>query len=282
MEIAGLPPATPELGALIERAARVAAQEERILAAWLAGSFATGRADAFSDVDFHCVVEDGDVAWFRENWAALAARMTDAVHIDAIPGLLGGLAITTRWQHLDLVFHPRSEFRVRSGAALWPLFDRTGQLLPPEPRREAAGDDEPYFPTRVVNLYLYLLGNLAVVLGRGELLLACNGAIARRDAGLVQLMLAENGVHKSDGNKRLNRYLTGEQRAFLEALPPVAAGRASVIEFDRRVAAEFIRRGRALAQRTGADWPAAYERATLDFLKRSLGVEIGVEPGRPG
>jgi len=94
----------------------------------------------------------------------------------------------------------------------------------------------------------------------------------RRDVGLVPLMLAENGVPKSDGNKRLNRYLTAEQRAFLESLPPVAARRDAVLEFDRRVAAEFVRRGRALAAVTGADWPAELEEATLAYLERNLGV----------
>jgi hypothetical protein len=279
-EITAPPSATGELGALIERAARVAADDERILAALLTGSFATGAADGFSDVDLHCVIEDGDAAWFRENWTELAGRITEAVHVGPLPGMIGGLVITPRWQHLDLVFHPRSQFRAEKLAALWPLFDRTGELLPSGPRSEASGDTDPYFPTRVVDLYLYLLGNLAVVLGRGELLLASNGAVMRRDIGLVPLMLAENGVRKSDGNKRLNRYLTADQRAFLESLPPVGADRASVIRLDRLVAAEFIRRGRALADRTGAQWPAAYERATLDYLQRSLGEDFG--PGGEG
>ncbi|HEY3866710.1 MAG TPA: nucleotidyltransferase domain-containing protein [Actinocrinis sp.] len=269
------PGATAELGALIERAGRVAQEDARILAACLVGSFATGRADAFSDIDLHCVIEDDDVAWFRENWRTLAERMTDAVHTGQIPNVVGGLAITPQWQHLDLVFHPRSHFRQEDHPALWPLFDRTGELLPAEPRREPPGDTEPYFPAQAVDLYLYFLGNLAVVLGRGELLLASNGAILTRDVGLVQVMLAENGVRKSDGAKRLNRYLTDDQRAFLEALPPVASDQASVIAHNRLVAAEFIRRGRALAARTGAQWPAAFERATLDYLKRSLGVDFG-------
>jgi hypothetical protein len=32
-----------------------------------------------------------------------------------------------------------------------------------------------------------------------------NGAVMRRDIGLVPVMLAENGVRKHDGRKRLNR-----------------------------------------------------------------------------
>jgi hypothetical protein len=81
-------------------------------------------------------------------------------------------------------------------------------------------------------------------------------------------------MHKTDGNKRLNRYLTPEQRAFLEALPPLTARRESIVEFNRRVAAEVIRRGRALASATGAVWPADLERATLAYLLRNLGIDF--------
>jgi hypothetical protein len=81
-----------------------------------------------------------------------------------------------------------------------------------------------------VNLYFYLLGNLAVVLGRGEVLLAMNGAAMRRDIGLVPVMLAENGVRKHDGRKRLNRYPTGSRS--LGARP--GAGRADRGPLARR------------------------------------------------
>jgi hypothetical protein len=91
-----------------------------------------------------------------------------------------------------------------------------------------------------VDLYFYLLGNLAVVLGRGE------------------LSLASNGVRKSDGQKRLNPYLTASQIGFLEGLPPVSSTRPSVIAFDRLVA------------QAGARWPADFVDATLAYLRRSL------------
>jgi hypothetical protein len=82
-------------------------------------------------------------------------------------------------------------------------------------------------------------------------------------------------THKTDGKKRLNRYLTAEQRAFLQALLPLTSQRDIIVEFNRRVAAEVIRRGKALAAATGASWPADLERATLAYLSRHLGVDFG-------
>lgn len=268
------PPTTAQK-ALIERAAAVAEADERIVAAWLAGSFAAGTADAYSDVDLHCLITDESVDWFRANWADFAGRISPLVLASPIPGLIGGFTITPDWLHLDLVLHPRSSFQASAVTGQRPLFDKTGDLLPATAVRRDIGERVPYFPAEDVNFYFYLLGNLAVVLGRGEILLATNGAIARRDLGLVSLMLAENGVRRSGGNKRLNVYLAADQRTFLESLPPLAAERDSVVAFDQLVAVELIRRGRRLAGQVGADWPIALEEATLGYLRRSLGVDFG-------
>jgi hypothetical protein len=260
---------------LIGRAAEVAASDDRVQAAWLSGSFAAGTADEFSDIDLHCAITAESAGWFREHWADFARRISPVVLAGPIPGVIGGYAITPEWLHLDIVLHPLDApagFDPRRHGPVRPLFDRIG-LLAADPAAAADVPASSYFPAASVSLYFYLLGNLAVVLGRGEVVLASNGAIMRRDVGLVPVMLAENGVRKSDGNKRLNRYLTAEQHAFLESLPPVAARRDAVIEFDRRVAADLIRRGRALAAATGADWPADLEAATLAYLQRQLGAD---------
>lgn len=109
------------------------------------------------------------------------------------------------------------------------------------------------------------------VLGRGEVVLARNGAVRRLETGRVPLMLAANGVRTHDGTKQLNAHLTGEQRAVLEALPPLTAARSAVLAFDRAVAAEVISRGRTVAGLVGAGWPADLEAATLRYLDRELG-----------
>ncbi len=258
---------------LIERAQLTAAADPRIRAAWLAGSFANGTADDHADIDLHLLVGDADFGTFRTGWADLARAIGPMVLVRQISGIAGGYAITPDWLHLDIVCYPESSFDPAGLRGCLPLFDRTGKL-PTLPTLGPSMYGEPYFPAEEIDFYYYLLGNLAVVLGRGELTLASNGSIMRRDLGLVPLMLAENGVRKTDGNKRLNPYLTDAQRAVLESLPPVAADHASVIAFDRLVAAEVSRRGRALAARTGAEWPAELERATLDYLRRELELEV--------
>jgi hypothetical protein len=68
----------------------------------------------------------------------------------------------------------------------------------------AAGTADEYSD---VNLYFYFLGNLKVVLGRGELVLLTNGSILRRDVGLIPLMLGENGPATAGDDGRVVRAL---------------------------------------------------------------------------
>jgi predicted nucleotidyltransferase len=54
----------PSQRILIERARELVLADDRIVAAWLAGSFGTGRADAYSDVDLHLLLAAGaDFSW---------------------------------------------------------------------------------------------------------------------------------------------------------------------------------------------------------------------------
>lgn len=202
----------------ISRARVALAADTRVLAAWLVGSFATGEADTYSDVDLHCLITDKSADWFRERWQETAVEIVGPVVLARpIRGIIGGYVLTSQWLHLDLIMHPRSTLDPRSVVGLYPIFDRTGDLLPGEPiplvRR-----GEPYFPDEAVQLFLYYLGNLPVGIGRGELVHLHGGIFTWREI-LIEVMLAENGIRIRGGNKRLNPLLTSEQRSVLESLP---------------------------------------------------------------
>ncbi|NYH85116.1 hypothetical protein SAMN05421678_11187 [Actinopolymorpha cephalotaxi] len=259
---------------LIEGVKAVAAGDERILAAWVAGSFATGEADAYSDVDVHCLVSDDSAEWFRDNWPETAAAMAGPLVLaTSLPGLIGGYALTKDWQHLDLILHPCGLADPRLTDDGLPLYDSTGDLLPAEQAAPRPHAGEPFFPDAAVTLCLYFLGNLVVTFGRNELTVAHSGINAIRD-GLVQVMLAERGVRRRGGNKRLNPYLSAEQRTFLESIPAADVSEEGITATIRVLSREFIRRGRALAGRTGATWPEELEDATIAHLQRHLGVDF--------
>jgi hypothetical protein len=61
--------------------------------------------------------------------------------------------------------------------------------------------------------------------------------------------------------------------------PPVAATVDSGVAGYVALARLFLPRARALAARTGAAWPEAYERASVGYFERMLGVSLDLRPG---
>ncbi|MGW7682635.1 nucleotidyltransferase domain-containing protein [Kribbella sp. NPDC054772] len=252
---------------VIQRAREAFVADSRVLAVYLIGSFATGAADRFSDVDVHLVVADDSTAWFEEHWDDVLRELTGpTVHADRIPGLIGGLGITPDWLHVDLIIHPLASFDRFQYDGVKVLFDRDGTLFPDGDIAPQGGrPGEPYWPAGTVNLFFYFLGNLVTVLGRDERIVANQGVGVVRDQ-LVALMLAERGVRRTSGAKRLNALLSDEQRAALEAIPAVGTDPADVIAAHQYICRQFITRGTALAKLTDNPWPTEFVDATLQHL----------------
>lgn len=270
--------------ALIARATQVFSADHRVLAAYLVGGFALGDADAWSDVDLQCVIRDEDAAELKGSWPELAEAIAPTAHVQPFGFAMGGVCITPEWLHFDLVLRPAANFDPNELEGIVPLVDKAG-LLPeeavPRPLRRGA----PFFPVRAVEHFLYMLGNMVSVVGRNEVIPASNGVLVVRDICLVGLLLAEQGWvttrEHTTGNpfpftKRLRGYLTDEQHRLLVSLPPLEATLDSVIDGYLALARAFLPRARALAGRTGAEWPAAYEAASVGYFERSLGVSIGL------
>ena len=254
-------------------AALVAACERdpAILAVWVGGSLARDTADDWSDIDLHLLVaqpeefSSGIVEWF--------ARTMPAVLADEIPGVPGGfIFVTPEWVHVDVIVHDSQAFSQEAFPARV-LLDPQGLV-----RDIAASAEqmvgEPYFPRDQVQLYLYFMGVTVTVIHRCEWLALAQGAAGFRDSLLIPLMLAENGVRKADGAKRLNRYLTAEQIAALQAIPPIGSDPEQLINAHSAIAREYLTRGRRLAALLDEPWPTALEQASLALWRRELGINL--------
>jgi predicted nucleotidyltransferase len=268
--------------AFIQHAREVLAVDERVLAAYLVGGFATGTADAWSDVDLQVVVTDEAVEGLRTSWPELAGRLAPLANVKPFQFAIGGVCITPSWLHFDVVFHGRSEVDPMKVEGMSPLLDKAG-LLPDRPVPRPDRRQAPFFPEAAVDMFLYMLGNMVSVVGRNEPVPATNGVIMVRDIALVGLFLAEQGWRgtreHSAGNpfpftKRLRGYLADEQNALLGSLPPLSPTIDSAIDGYVALARIFLPRARRLAEKTGHPWPQAYEDASVAYFEHSLGVQI--------
>jgi len=283
--LAGLRAATTQPHqAFVDRTVGVLGADERILAVWLVGGFAVEAGDAFSDVDLQCLVSDDDLEELRGSWIQLVEKITPTASIKPFPFPVGGICITPEWLHFDIVFHSVSKLDPKTVEGMVPLFDRADWLPDkPVPRPDRRG--EPFFPDAAVDMFLYMLGNLVTAIGRNEVIGGSNAVIMVRDIALVGLLLAEQGLASTRehtvGNpfpftKRLRPYLSDEQNALLESLPPLETSIDSIIEGFIALAEAFLPRAKALAAQTGAVWPAAYEQASVSYFERSLGVTLRI------
>ena len=268
---------------LIDRARAVLSSDERVLAAYLVGGFAVGTADAWSDVDLQVIVADEATDDLKTSWPTLVGQMAETAHIRPFGFGIGGICITPEWLHFDVVFHPVSSIDARNIQGMVPLLDKAG-LLPAHPVPRPFRQGDPFFPEAAVDMFLYMLGNMVTVVGRNDPVPATNGVIMVRDIALVGLLLAERGWattrEHTVGNpfpftKRLRSYLTDEQNMLLASLPPLEPTVDSAIGGYLAMARIFLPRGRRLAAQTDQPWPEAYERASVSYFERSLGVVIG-------
>jgi hypothetical protein len=247
--------------------------DDRILAGWLAGSYATSRADAYSDIDLHCLITDESADWFQRHWSQVATDLVGPLVLaQDIPGTIGGYSITPDWLHLDLILHRRIDLDPRTVTALYPLYDRTGDLLPKHPvATEAFG--EPFFPDREIKQFLYFLGNIPVIAGRGELVLLHASIDGFRQI-MITIMLAERGIRDRGGAKRLNPFLTAEQRSALESLPTAPMDRDQILHALRTTTRAIRQRGKHLAEILTAPWPHQLENAALRSIHRHIGIDF--------
>lgn len=277
--------------AFIAKAKEVLSADDRVLAAYLVGGFAVGMGDAFSDVDLQVLVADDAADDLATSWPELIHRIAPTVQIQAFGtlspntprrGPTGGLCITPDWLHFDVVFHRASQVDAHAIEGMVPLLDKAG-LLPTAPTERPDRRGDPFFPETVVSMFLYMLGNVVSAIGRNEPVPASNGVIIIRDIALVGLFLAEGGLASTREHtpgslfpftKRLRRYLTDEQHAVLESLPPLSPSIDSAIDGYVALAEAFLPRARRLAKATGARWPEEYEHASVAFFERSLGVKL--------
>lgn len=243
-----------------------------ILAAWVEGSLARDTADDWSDIDLHLLVADAEA--FGEGIRDWFGRTLPTVLADEIPGVPGGyLFVTPDWIHVDVIVHGSSTFTQAEFPARV-LLDRQGLVREiPATAEQMVG--QPYFPREQVRLYLYFMGVTVTVIHRREWVALAQGAAGFRDSLLIPLMLAENGVRKTDGAKRPNRYLTDEQVAALGSIPAVGSDPEQLVEAHAVIAREYLWRARRLASVLGEDWPTDLERASVDLWRRELGIDVG-------
>jgi predicted nucleotidyltransferase len=262
--------ATPPQRALLERLITVITADDRIESAWLSGSFGRGLGDAWSDIDITAVVDEEDLKHCVAEYGGSRNPVGETVILNTLFTRVIS-AVMPDWERYDIVFTTTQEFRAADKSALRPLALASLDAPAPEPK-----PPKPYQVSGDAVLtasreFLRILGLLPTAIGRGEWLSSQEGIGMMRKA-LIELMIESNGIGRGQrgGAKRLNIYLTDQQRAAMEAVPQPGADRDELIAANQALAALFIPLARRLCEQAGAAWPEALEAATRRRLAETL------------
>ncbi|MCK0095928.1 nucleotidyltransferase domain-containing protein [Yoonia sp. F2084L] len=243
-----------------------------VKALFLSGSYGNGMADAYSDIDFVMVAEDGATDAIAAMWKEAVSKTGEVVlwwDRNTVPVLIN--AITADWTRTDLIILKPEQMKAHAQNTLKPLFDHDGIFatlpkvaLPPQP--------SPARFLHQIEEFIRVLGLLHLAAGREEYINGVLGVFHLRNK-LVELLIAETNAPNRGGILHLNRLITDEQKALMISLPPPVPERDAMIKTNLAYAAAYLPRARKRATALGVDWPERFEAATWAKLKETLGIE---------
>ena len=263
---------------VIESFAAVCERDARIVAAFVGGSFATGRADAFSDVDLYVIVRTdaydrflaGHREFFKRFVVPVFLEHFDGFEFDMFvfileDGVQGELGIARPDHFMHIHGGPFEALVDKEGLLEGAAFPRQGPTE--EQQRETLRETLHWF-WRDVSLYGVAMARRRLWTAAGYL-----ASMRRRCIDLARLE-ADFGAW-ANGYEKLEEAIKREVLADLERSFPVFDGGAMaeavdcLIAFYRRVAPE-------LARKHGVDYPLSLEEAVLRALSKQLAHGRGV------
>jgi hypothetical protein len=247
-------------------------EDDRVLAAFVGGSLATGNADVFSDLDLYAIIRADAYEEFQKNHAKWMAQLGEPVfleHFDEF-GFDMLVFIFENGVQGELGIAKPDKFIHIHGGPFKVLVDKEGLLdgvsfpwqRPTEDQQVQALRKQMYWFWRDLSLF-------SVAMGRSQLWTAMGYLESMRQRCVNLARMKHNFEQWVEGYEKLEQALPDEELSHLEesfsAFNPeaIADSAAILISFYRRIASR-------LSDRYGIDYPLSLERVVLRELSRAL------------
>jgi predicted nucleotidyltransferase len=261
--------------AIVDRFVAACQADERVVAAFLGGSYARGTADVHSDLDLYLITADAAYADFFAGRAAFVRRLGEPVFLEdyAEYGFDLLLFVLADGTEGELALGRASGFRHIHSGPYVVLLDRMGILAGgtfPELRPSPTEQVERL--RRLVNWFWHDLAHHFITpLARDQRWTAVGGLEDVRRACVDLARLAADFTAGEEGYERVERALPPERLAALAATfcPPE---HGALLQAARAIVKCYRELAPPLAQAHGIPYPAALERvvcARLDGLDRA-------------
>jgi len=245
---------------------------ESVKALFLSGSHGNGRADAYSDIDFLLISENGATEALGEAWKEAVANTGKIVlwwdHTKS-RSLIN--AITEDWRRIDVNILEPEQLTHFSQHDLKPILDPENKYAELRERKTPSESNIGKFKYQVEE-FLRIIGLLHLVEGRKEYLNGVLGIFHLRNL-LVELLIDETNAPDRGGVLHLNRLIADEQKELLLQLPAAIPERDAIIDAHIAYAKAYFPRARKRASQLNMDWPEDFEAATWAMLERDLSIK---------
>jgi predicted nucleotidyltransferase len=247
---------------LVDRFVALCREDDRIVAAFVGGSYARGTADAYSDLDLGLITTDAAYADFFAERAAFIRRLGNPVFLDEFrdDGFRPTFFILDDGVHGELAFGREGAFRHIHGGPHVVLLDKTGllkdvtfpedRLSPPEQREQLR---------RLLYWFWHdLYQHFITALARDQLWTAVGTLEEMRRTCVDLARLAADAGKVPEGYEKVELVVPPERLAGLEwTFCP--SDRGALLRATRAIVDYYRQIAPALAQAHRIDYPTALE-----------------------
>ena len=248
-----------------------AALDTRVLGTWIEGSFATGTADRYSDIDIHLLVAEKNKKTFQQELESWLSDIQSLVLFkNTFPGQMM-TCITTVGLRVDVWLHTRDTI-VLERTKVRVLSAVEGCIQFKETCRDQESKDISSVLKQHFNEFWRVLAILPTVLGREERIAGFMGTTFAV-MSLTEVLIIGSGKQRDRGVKNINAFVSQVLREEVEdALTMPSVSREGIAKAHLRLTAMMQRYGPDIAKQHDAVYPLALEKAVLNYVSRELRI----------
>jgi len=276
----GLPeiPLSPNHQTVVNRFAAAGRADERIVAAFLGGSYARGAADAYSDLDLYLITTDEAYEGFLARRETFIRRLGEPLFLEDFGTPYACFYILAGGAEGELWIGRESRFKQIHGGPYRTLLDKNGILADvifPRPEADPAAQTETL--RRQITWFWHDLSHFITAMGRGQLWWAYGQLEALRH---YCINLARLSHYFNDAEVGEEPYFKIEQALPVAQLSSLRATccpmkQAAMLRAVHIILRFYREAASVLTKRHGIPYPAELERVMVDRLEK-----LGDGPGR--
>ena len=254
-------------GVVIARFVDACAADDRIVAAFLAGSHATGTADAYSDLDLGVITTDAAYADVIADRRALIGRLGEPLFLDHFGRAWNVFFILADGTEGEIFFGREGALEEIDVGPFEPLLDERGILAGAEfPFSPPDADAQGEHLRQIVNWFWHELSHFIAALGRGDLWWAYGQLEAMR-GHCVNLMRIQHGAEAQDEpyEKLAKAIPVSELGALRTTFCPME--RQAMLDAALVIVRFFREHAPRVAEAHGSEYPSALAHSRPTGLK---------------